>query len=633
MDMSMRKRAGSLMLALCLLLALCPMCFSNASAAESTTIDDLEIVRALGIIQGDESGNLNLSANVTRAEFTKMTVAASSYRDTIGEGTGYSLFKDVKSDYWASEYIKTAVEEGWFVGYTDGTFRPNNTITLAEAATTLLRLLGYDSSSLAGSFPTAQMTKAKSIGLLDNITGTASTALTRSDCVTLFYNLMVTENSSGTYYLNSLEPSQNLVSSDGEISLVALVNENMTGPIQASSDWQSGLPFTASNATYYRNGQEVTASTIQTNDVLYYSQSMRTVWAFSNKVSGTITAVSPSASDPSSVTVAGQTYSIDTASAAYDLSSLGEFQVGSVVTLLLGRDGGVAFAVSTSSTSSSNLGVIVSTGDSTFTDSSGQTYTSDAITILGLDGSTYVYQNEKGTSYSNGNVVRVTVTSSGTTIQTISGGSISGKVNSAGTYLGSTAFADDVQIMDVYDESGKVISTSRLAGATISSSDVSYVSTNSSGEINVLILKDFTGDLHTYGILTKISSSTSTSDDDTTTTYTYTYEVSGSTYTWSDSVDRNLKRGPIEICTSDGEISTFLSMDSMSIDTVSGNTVTGDGKTQTLSDDVAVYVYNDVTGGYDYSSLGHVTSGSYTLTGYYDNVTSAGGRIRVLIAH
>ena len=138
---------------------------------------------------------MNLSGNVTRAQFVKMMTAASTYRDSVGAGYGYSLFKDVKSDHWASEYIKLAVEQGWITGYVDGTFRPNNTVTLEEACTALLRMLGYDSSSLAGTFPTAQLSKASAVGLLDGMTATRGQKLTRSDCVSLFNNLLTAETS------------------------------------------------------------------------------------------------------------------------------------------------------------------------------------------------------------------------------------------------------------------------------------------------------------------------------------------------------------------------------------------------------------------------------------------------------
>ena len=190
----MKHRLLSLLTAGVLTLSLC----TGALAVDSST--KLEAVRVLGIMAGDSSGNLNLSSNVTRAQFVTMMTAASPYRDSVGSGYGVSLFKDVKSDHWASEYIRLAVEQGWMSGYVDGTFRPEQSITLEEACTALLRLLGYDSSTLAGSFPTAQLSKASAIGLLDDVTASQGQVLTRSDCVELFYNLLLCQNSAGSIY-------------------------------------------------------------------------------------------------------------------------------------------------------------------------------------------------------------------------------------------------------------------------------------------------------------------------------------------------------------------------------------------------------------------------------------------------
>ena len=82
-----------------------------AGAVSSSTA--VEVIQALGIITGDSSGNLNLSSPVTRAEFVTMMTAASSYKDSIGEGSGVSLFKDVKCHNWAREYIRLGLEQGW----------------------------------------------------------------------------------------------------------------------------------------------------------------------------------------------------------------------------------------------------------------------------------------------------------------------------------------------------------------------------------------------------------------------------------------------------------------------------------------------------------------------------------------
>ena len=156
-------RLLSTLLAACLSMSL--LCTGSLAVSDSAK---LETIQVLGILSGDGSGNLNLSSSVTRAQFVTMMVAASSYKDAVGS-YGSSLFKDLKGDHWASPYVKVAVEQGWMSGYVDGTFRPDQGITLEEGCTALLRLLGYDSSTLTGAYPTAQLSKASALGLLDDV--------------------------------------------------------------------------------------------------------------------------------------------------------------------------------------------------------------------------------------------------------------------------------------------------------------------------------------------------------------------------------------------------------------------------------------------------------------------------------
>ena len=73
-------------------------------------------------------------------------------------------------------------------------------------------------------------------------------------------------------------------------------------------------------------------------DVYYYSENARTVWIYTRKAAGRITAVAPSAAAPTSVTVAGTEYTVGSSQAASVLSSLNGGGVGQVVTLLLGMN-------------------------------------------------------------------------------------------------------------------------------------------------------------------------------------------------------------------------------------------------------------------------------------------------------
>ncbi|PKM72938.1 MAG: hypothetical protein CVU91_07905 [Firmicutes bacterium HGW-Firmicutes-16] len=343
------KKIISLVLALCLALTLT---VGPVYASSSDLSSAQQTVQALGIITGDENGNLNLSANVTRAQFAKMMIAASTYKDSISSTAKSSPFKDVKYTHWAASYVQAAVSAGWITGYTDGTFRPDNYVKLEEAVSAVLKMLGYTSSSdFTGSFPEAQLAKYSALGLNESITKTKGQTLSREDCMYLFYNLLSTKNKSGSYYATILGYT---VNSSGEVDYSSLVLANTNGPfIAEDSSWSSSLPFTTGSSTVYRNGSVSSVSAISTNDVYYYNTGMKSIWVYSNRVTGVYTAASPSTAAPSSVTVAGTIYRVTTAFASYALSDVGSYGIGDTVTLLLGMNGdvvGVAASTETSST-------------------------------------------------------------------------------------------------------------------------------------------------------------------------------------------------------------------------------------------------------------------------------------------
>lgn len=272
----------------------------------------IQAVNALGIMVGDTSGDMMLSRTVTRAEFITMAVKATPNGDQVGQAST-SPYPDVPYIHWAAGYVQAGVSAGLIVGFSDGTFRPNNQISLGEGVTIVLNLLGYTSEDFSGAYPTPQMALYHSLDLDRGLSAqNAGDILTRQDCMYLFYNLMTTNTKAGTPYINSLGYSLN---SAGEIDLVALINGAMEGPVVAQGNWQSSIPFSLTGCTVYRDGKAAALSAIQTNDVVYWSPSMRTLWAYSDKAVGTIQSLTPSTSSPTSVTVAGRTYAIETAEA------------------------------------------------------------------------------------------------------------------------------------------------------------------------------------------------------------------------------------------------------------------------------------------------------------------------------
>lgn len=97
--------------------------------------DYIGYMQQFGIITGYSDGSFRPDAPVTRAEFA--TIASRFEKLTQG---GKS-FADVPDTYWAARYINFAATRGWVTGYSDGTFKPENTITRAEVAAVTCRLL------------------------------------------------------------------------------------------------------------------------------------------------------------------------------------------------------------------------------------------------------------------------------------------------------------------------------------------------------------------------------------------------------------------------------------------------------------------------------------------------------------
>lgn len=629
----MKIRLLSGLLAAVLILGLLPVALAAAPIEEEAA----QTLAALDIMVGDKQGNLNLDRTITRAQFTKMTIAASTSRDAVGDAVAVKPYPDVPQTHWAAPYIKAAVDLGLVQGDLYGNFHPDQEITLAEGVTIVLRLLGYSDSEFTGMWPAGQMAQYRALELNQNISCGQNESMSRRDALWLFYNLLLTKNKGGSYYLNVLEPTLNLVNADGELDKVALVNSAMEGPVVAGWNWQQQVPLDLSIASIYRNGMAATQDSIQSQDVLYWSESMRTLWAYSDRVTGILEQISPLASAPESVTVAGNTYPIETIEAAYALSDLGQHQVGDQITLLLGRNGGVV-AVGTAEEEELLLyGVITKVEDTTYSDGKdGDTYTARSVTIFATNGQTYRYQLSNR-YLEEGDLVRVLYQENQAEVTRLSMARISGKVDSKATKLGRYTLAEDVQIIDTYESRTPIrIYASRLAGMNVTEDMVRFYALNAQGEISHLILADATGDLHQYGIITKVDEvdmTLPTGGFVLSSSYIYKVGTAEQVFGSSNAV-YNLKVGPCQVkLDSDTNVERLYNLSERKLASVNADgmfALDANQRQYTLSPQVVVYVYDNQS--YQLSNLERIAQGDYTLTGWYDKEEKDGGRIRVIVA-
>lgn len=178
-----------------------------------------EVLRLLGVVNGTGGTSFNPGGTLTRAEFCKMAIEIMGKGEEASAQMNRTIFLDVKGDHWARGYINLAAstrlgatEEGGggemlMVGVGDGTFRPNQTITFAEAVTIMMRILGYTASDVASgsSWYSGYLSSAAVIGLTDGVSLTWNSTITRGQTAILFENMLYTNpKGAETPYLTQL---------------------------------------------------------------------------------------------------------------------------------------------------------------------------------------------------------------------------------------------------------------------------------------------------------------------------------------------------------------------------------------------------------------------------------------------
>ncbi len=182
------------------------------------------LLNQMSIMGGYPDGELRLEQPVTRAEFSKISIMASAYKNQVASSLAVSPFSDVRYGHWAAPYVKLASSNGLVTGYPDATFKPDQTVLLEEAVTVYLRLLGYTNEDFGYAWPYGQIGLAQNVGLLENVSAKTGTAMLRRDVMVLTYNLLTCSPKGST--LDYLEQIQYKLAED--VVLLATNEEDVS---------------------------------------------------------------------------------------------------------------------------------------------------------------------------------------------------------------------------------------------------------------------------------------------------------------------------------------------------------------------------------------------------------------------
>ena len=105
-----------------------------------------QVLYLADIIKNDN----NMNEFVTRGDFARMIVKASTYKDTTNLAEGASAFSDVEISDENSSFIKVATREGYIASYLGGLFKPNEFVMYRDLIRACIALLGYENSDFTG---------------------------------------------------------------------------------------------------------------------------------------------------------------------------------------------------------------------------------------------------------------------------------------------------------------------------------------------------------------------------------------------------------------------------------------------------------------------------------------------------
>ncbi|MBQ6684528.1 MAG: S-layer homology domain-containing protein [Firmicutes bacterium] len=160
------KKVTSFVLALAMILSGSVMAFA-ATDTVGTPYD--EAVNALiekGYVSGYTDGTYRPNNNINRAEAASIIVNFVGATKEDLAAATVADFTDMDTHKWAIPAVSYAVEQGILSGYTDGTFRPGNDVTYAELAVMIVNAMGQK-DQVTGQWAEGYMAVAKDKGYLD----------------------------------------------------------------------------------------------------------------------------------------------------------------------------------------------------------------------------------------------------------------------------------------------------------------------------------------------------------------------------------------------------------------------------------------------------------------------------------
>ena len=141
-----------------------------------------------GVLQGYPDGTFRPNNIVNRAEFLKIILSAQG--NVAMDAAQDAEFSDVDSTAWYALFIRYAKTRGIVQGYPDGTFKPNQTVTLAEGLKIAYKALDVQTEEADGEWYERYLQHAKTNDVLFTTDIDPAQGMTRKDVVWIVWKLL-----------------------------------------------------------------------------------------------------------------------------------------------------------------------------------------------------------------------------------------------------------------------------------------------------------------------------------------------------------------------------------------------------------------------------------------------------------
>lgn len=196
------KKVLSIVLSIAMVVCLAPtMAFAaTTNAAQSNAAySDIEgtacegavnVLSALKVVDGFTDGTYKPEQTVTRAQMAKLIVTALGVADYATAKT--SKFVDMGAATWAIPYVEYAANLNIVNGVGNGKFNPNGLVTYEQAATMIVRALGYTNQckEMNGTWPAVYIQKAMALNIFEDVVNGGANGANRGDVAIMLYNAL-----------------------------------------------------------------------------------------------------------------------------------------------------------------------------------------------------------------------------------------------------------------------------------------------------------------------------------------------------------------------------------------------------------------------------------------------------------